>query len=185
MAAPLTAERADAALQGVTVNGASRKAANRQLRKWAEDDPAIKADEDNVKLYLALKEILAESNERVTPDIMKESKRELVSSTAWVQQVNLLPKLRKLDLDTLTWTSQELQKTEKVKDYLLDPRYLTSGSIPAGCDPNEHWFVYTNVPVSVLGPGVTQIQVSVSSNVRLMVPSQSGAILDAPQLSWT
>ena len=154
-----------------------------QIKVWQLNNPELTSDEETIKLYLALSSLLSPVKRRVTAELLKSWKAEAFSSTAWNQRVWVLPRFRQPLLENVTWTNQELGKPEKMKDYILDAAALSD--LPAGLHPSDHWFVDTCVPKGVLGPGASEITVSVGSRRRVTLGAGGLAALPGPSAPST
>ena len=169
----LTKGMVDQQLECVRVDSTSRKAAVRAIEGYGSE---FKADDDTIRLYLALHALLKPANEKVTRAMMMSWTQEAFKTSAWNQQVWVVVRLRQPELARVTWFNQELQKEECVGDYMIDP--TTVGQLPAGLDAAEIWLVDDYVPKSVLGGGVTNITVSVGAKMYQPVKVGAPAIAD-------
>ena len=166
MATSVIMQEAQEAAKVAVVSSSERSAAKRTLVSWSKKDPTVQSSEANIRLYVALSNLIKARvpNGRVTIQHFQGAKHEAFSASTLKQKVWVVFKHITAILPAC------------VSDYVLDPSALQD--IPAGIDPGAVWFIDQVVERSTLGRGVLEFVVSVGTSSKAKVSCSS--LADGP-----
>jgi hypothetical protein len=145
-------------LQDLKISGADdveRAKAVRALNDWKKTDGAIKCDEEDILLYLAIK--------KTKPATGKVSLKLFKSSSPSIQATASLERMCYIVQKSL---KPDLHKDAHVKDFLIDPSSLQS--LPVDLPEGSYWVVDDGCERCWLGKGVLHFKTAISTKRHLV-----------------